>query len=251
MRRLSVPSLPPIFWIFGALLLVMDLGLLALYVAWKLEWLQDVAFDVGHDRGASEVFQYAKMLWIGLCAAGMAWRTRQPVYVALGALFLGLLADDAGMLHERVGEWLGAALRLPAVAGLQPHDFGEIAFVALWVAPLFLAGVVAYRRSDPAARSIAWAAFIGLVVLAGFGVGVDVIHQSVTSLYDVHGLHSLLSLVEEGGEMVVMTVLAAGAIAVVSTTLDPPAGPRQGLASGDGYAGDVASAARTPSTSGA
>ena len=225
MRRLSIPSLPRIFWVVGALLLAMDLGLMALYLGWKLEWVHDVAFDLGHDRGASEVVQYAKMLWISMCGGWMAWRTRQPVFVALSALFLGLLIDDAGMIHERLGVRLGEFFHFPEVAGLRPHDFGEIASVALWVGPLFLVGIAAYRRSNPAAQRTAWGALGALVALATFGVGADVLHQVLTSMFDVNGLHSFLTVVEEGGEMVVMTGIAACAIALVANYPEQPALP--------------------------
>lgn len=213
---------PRPFWVVGALLIATDAVLVALFLFHKLEWVHDPALLIGRDGGVAEVLQYAKTLWIGLCAAGLAVRTRQPVYAVLGALFLGLLADDAGRLHEFWGARLADGLALPALAGLRPIDLGEILFLALWVGPLFLAGVAAYRRSDRPAQHAARWALGALVALAAFGVGADAVHQSVTSLVEINGLHTLLTIVEEGGELAVMSLLTAAAVAAVVGDLPAP-----------------------------
>lgn len=203
------------FVAMAALLLAGDAVLVALFVALKLGWVGDEGLLLGRDGGYAEVVQYAKTLWVGLCAGWLAWESRQPVFAALAVLFVGLLADDAGRLHEFWGARLADALSLPAVVGLRPIDLGEVLFLALWVGPVFLFGVAAYARSDRPARVTARWALGALVALAAFGVGADALHQSVTGLVEVNGLHTALTIVEEGGEVAVMSVLAAGAIALV------------------------------------
>ena len=226
------PTPPPApaprpFWVVGALLLATDAVLVVLFLAYKLGWASDPALLIDRDGGVAETVQYAKTLWVGLCAAGLFWRRRQPVYAALGALFLGLLADDAGQLHEFWGARLADVLALPAVAGLRPVDLGEVLFLGLWVGPVFGFGVLAYRRSDGPARHAARWALGALAALAAFGVGADAVHQAATSLVEVRGLHTLLTLVEEGGELAVMSALAAAAVAAVAGDLPAPpaAGP--------------------------
>ena len=230
-RPMRLPTPPPApaprpFWVVGALLLATDAVLVALFAAHKLGWVHDPALLLGRDGGTAETVQYAKTLWVGLCALGLAARTRQPVYAALGALFLGLLADDAGQLHEFWGARLADGLALPAVAGLRPSDLGEVLFLALWVGPVFGAGVAGYRRSDRAARHAARWALGALAALAAFGVGADAVHQAATAAVEVPGLHSLLTLIEEGGELAVMSALAAAAVA--AAVGDLPAPPARG-----------------------
>lgn len=203
------------FLAVAALFLVGDVLLVALFAVFKLGWVQDPMASLGLDGGYAEVVQYLKTLWVGLCAGWLTWRTREPVFAALAALFAGLLVDDAGRLHEVWGARLADALALPSVAGLRPVDLGETLFLALWVGPVFLFGVAAYRRSAPPARATARWALGALAVLAAFGVGADALHQSATALVDVDGLDGALTLLEEGGELVTMSVLVAGAVACV------------------------------------
>ena len=233
------------FVVVGALLLAADGVLVLLYVGYKFGLGGD-ALSLGQDGGHAEVLQYAKTLWIGLCAAWLAVQSRQPVYAALAALFLGLLVDDAGQLHEFWGTRLADALALPAVAGLRAVDLGEVLFLGAWVGAVFVFGVVAYRRSDRPARKTARWALGALVALAAFGVGADLLHQGVTGLVEINGLHTLLTLVEEGGELVVMSVIAAGAVACVlghrpaPAGGPPPAGPgRDRPAQATGRGGEV------------
>ena len=131
---------------------------------------------LGQDAGTAETVRDAKALWVGLCTGWLAWRTRQPVYAALSALFVGLLVDDAATPHEAWGERLADGLGLPALAGLRPVDLSEVLFLGPWVGPVFLAGTAAYGRSDRPARGTTRAALVGLAVLTAFGVGADAVY---------------------------------------------------------------------------
>lgn len=201
------PALSPTFRVATAALLVADLALIALFGAYKLGWVTDLAFHIGEDGGHGEVLQYAKLLWAGVGALWFAHRTREPVCAVLAVLLLVLLLDDGAMLHERAGEWLAVALSLPAVAGLRPQDLGEVLFLATWAGPLFVAGALAYGRSGPDARAFVLPAVGAIALLAGFGVGVDLVHQMVTGSVEVRGLDSAFMVLEEGGEMVALSIL--------------------------------------------
>lgn len=206
------------FAIIVVLLVAADVVLMALFGAHKLGWATTPSLDLGADGGPAEILQYAKLFCAAVAAGLLARWTRQPVYAVLALLFGGLLLDDALMLHEHWGARLAAAGALPSVAGLRPSDLGEVAFLAAWVGPLALAGVLTYRRSSGPARRAARVALGALVVLAGFGVGVDVLHEAVLAVVQIDGLHSAFVLLEEGGEMVALSVLAAGAVALAVAT---------------------------------
>ena len=186
-------------------------------------WLRDAqVLSLGVDSGLAETYQHLKVLAV---TGGVAWifgRRRQPVYAALAALFLGLLVDDVGRLHETVGEALVGVLGLVPVLGLRAQDVGEVLFLAAWVGPLALLGAAAYARSDAGSRSVARYAVAALAVLALFGVGVDAVHQILLGL-DVYGLPSALTVLEEGGELVVMSVIAAATVTVAEAAATSPA----------------------------
>ncbi len=179
----------------------------------KVGWLENPAFSLAHDQGYSEVFQYVKEFAIGFCFALLLWKTRQPVYLVLSALFCFFLLDDSLTLHELAGEYLAAAWGLGALPPLRARDVGEVLFAGGVGAVALGLGVATYRRSDEAARRVARYTAGAVVVLAGLGVGVDLLHQALQTVW---GLSFFLLVVEDGGELAVMSVITAGAVAVVS-----------------------------------
>ncbi|WP_412061075.1 hypothetical protein [Rubrivirga sp. IMCC45206] len=235
MRLSALRSLRPTstFWVLAALFLAVDVLLIGMFLPFKLGWVTDPAFKLGQDGGFGELFGYAKTLWIGLCAAALAVRTRQPVFAAFAALFLMFLADDAGMLHEYWGVRIGDALGFGTVVGMSPHDFGELLFVGAWAGPILALGALGYWKSHAAAQRVARVGLVGIGALAAFGIGMDVVHQVAMAGPEINGLHTLLTTIEEGGEMVVLSVLAAGAIALLAVTL-ARASPAAPALSGDG-----------------
>jgi hypothetical protein len=75
---------------------------------------------------------------------------------------------------------------------------------------LLVIGVVAYFLSDLPSRRTARMAAAGLLLLALFGVFVDALHQT---LFSVNGLRFVLEVLEDGGELVAMSLITTGAIA--------------------------------------
>ena len=202
-------------------LLALDVLLVGLGAVHEV-WLRDVRWlSLGADAGLAESVQHLKTFAVAAGGAALFWRTREPVYAGLTALFAGLFVDDVATLHEVWGERLAAALDLPALAGLRGQDAGEVLFLAAWVAPVAVAIVLGYRRSGAVARADARAVAVAAAALAVFGVGVDAAHQAALAL-DVRGLSFVLTAFEEGGEMAVMSVIVAGTAAAV-TARRPPA----------------------------
>jgi len=202
------------------ILLVLDALIIALAVAAQ-EGLTDVRrFRIGHGSSVGEWAQHLKLL--GVVSAG-AWiwvKRRQPVYAALTALFLAVLIDDVGKLHETVGAALVPVLGLEPNYGLRAQDYGEILFLSSWAGPLVLSAVVAYRRSDAQAQYVARKAAVAVAALAAFGVGADAVHQMVKMALGRYDLYALgfgwldfaMGVIEEGGELVIMSGIVATAI---------------------------------------
>jgi hypothetical protein len=170
------------------------------------------------DNSYPEVFQYLKFLWLALLLALLAWRNRALGYLPWGALFLYLLLDDVLRLHEDGGAALSDAWQLPALLGLRSKDLGELAVSALAALALLPPIALAWRRGDAGLRCLSrrLALLLGLLVLVG--IGLDLL---ATALRPVGLPRLLLGTLEDGGEMVVASLMLAAGFAASTA-----AGPR-------------------------
>lgn len=176
-------------------------------------------FSITADGGFAEVFQYVKELWIAsmlVALAVRAWRSARSrascaVYLAWAALFAYLLADDLFQVHERVGESMAARAGFEGMIGLRAGDLGQL-LVTAFAAVVLLGGVfLGHRWADRTGRAMSASLFVLVLALGGFGVVADTIHALVSSL---PVLDSVLGVLEDGGEMVIMSLavrLAFGA----------------------------------------
>lgn len=213
-----------------AALLVVDLLLIAASVdvqarGWSdgrhRDWLLPA------EGGWSEQFAHAKQATVAALLLVVGRRTGWPLLVAWAAVFCFALGDDRLQVHERAGGWLARTLALPeGVAGLRAQDLGELAVWGLvGVVPL-AAVVVLHRRSDGPARR----AGRGMAVVVGcyvfFGVVVDQLHAVAADSLDL-----ALGTVEDGGELVVLSLAVGHVVALlVSTRSQGRGNPDQGVA---------------------
>lgn len=190
-----------------------DAALLGLHLAHMRDgFAADPQLNLGRDGGYGEWFEYAKTL---LCAAAMTAvfrRTRQPAFAALAMVYAFILLDNALQLHERADAAV-ATLFMPAQSLFPdaPQTIAQAVFYLAAGAAIVMALARALRRTGPGDRRPALLAVLAIGVLAGFGVGVDLLHAVVTGMLDDHDL--ILGFVEDGGELVALTLnagLAAG-----------------------------------------
>lgn len=177
--------------------------------AFEAGWVHDWSFRLGTERGYAEVVQYIKEYWVALCFVALAWRSRSPIYLVLAATFVYLFLDDAVEIHERGGIALEQTLALQPLLGLRAQDIGEVLVSATAGSILLAAGLVAYRFSDVRSQRTARLTAAAVLVLAFFGVGVDLLHQAFEETW----LAFPMEVVEDGGELLVMSGIAAGAFA--------------------------------------
>jgi hypothetical protein len=170
-------------------------------------WLSGRSYSLEADGGLPEWFQYMKQLWIAACMTAIFWRTRNVIYVSWAIVFAFLLLDDALQIHEQVGFWLGQRHGLPAVLSLRPDDLGELLFAAtVGLATLFLVGVASWRGGGQA-RIVSRDLLTMIVLLAFLGVVVDALH--VIAYLRGSLWAQVLLIVEDGGEMIVVSALTA------------------------------------------
>lgn len=190
------------------LLIAADLAFIVLHVIYvQTGLLRGRPFSLEADNGLPEAYQYVKQFWVAVCMAALYRRSRAIVYLGWSIVFAFLLLDDAFQFHEHVGKWLGAEYALPVAFGLRPDDIGELMFAASIGGVTMLLIGFGFWRGDADARSLTRDMVLLLVALAALGVGVDVLH--VITYFKAPLLAQVLLIVEDGGEMIVVSIMAA------------------------------------------
>jgi len=177
-----------------------DIVFIGLNVLYELiPAVSDPSLQITLDRGYAEVFQYVKTFWIAGILATMAFRTRSLLYGVWVGLFTYLLLDDSLRIHEN---WSKASY-FPSLFGINSHASGEfIISTSIGLFFLFLIAVT-YRSGDFLARSSSRILTIMLLLLGFVGVFIDTFH----SVVQVGLLDPVLTTLEDGGEMVLMSVM--------------------------------------------
>ncbi|WP_300246697.1 hypothetical protein [Antarcticimicrobium sp.] len=163
-------------------------------------------FNVDRDWGGGEIFSYIKWaLTIGAVVACFM-KSRKPIFLGLGGLFLICLLDDSIGLHERGTLWLVDEFTIYRYFGAMQGVVGElIAWASLGIPAVACLGAGWWMSNSRDRRLIlpGLMFFAGVVVSA---VGMDVIHSSLPDRSLAAGLVGML---EEGGEMIFLSLLLA------------------------------------------
>jgi hypothetical protein len=165
--------------------------------------LSDVRLWLGREGGYAEWWQYAKASGIAALLTRMAVDRRSAVLLVWAALFAYVVGDDAGQWHERAGMYIGDALRLPSIGSMRSNHLGELVYLGLVGSVLLGALAAALMRGGwrDAAFSRDMVLWVG--ALAAFGVVLDAVHSLVRQTR----LNAAVAIAEDGGEMVVLTLL--------------------------------------------
>ncbi len=183
------------------LLLSMDAVFIILHIVYRLGFSADPFFSIEKDRGHAEFYQYTKELWACLLFVILAVRKPRLLYISWALLFFYLLLDDSMQVHETAGRAISEYFNFQPMFRLRPLDFGEMIVSA--VSGTILFGLIAFSslKSDTAERRVSVHMFFLILFLVFFGILIDMIHVASP------GGHGILGLIEDGGEMVIMSVL--------------------------------------------
>jgi hypothetical protein len=194
-----------------AAIVAIDLLLIALhptYQAGRDGWRGDVRFRLDKDRGYAEFFGALQLVTAStLLLHSWSRRRTAPVMFAWSLSFVALVVDDLFSLHERGGERLRSSLE--DLAGSNAQQAGELVVFACIGAAIAASVALTHRRSDRSARLWSWRLGIGLVLLMGAGLGLDVVHSLAE---DGSAVAGALTIAEDGGEMIAMTLILVTAI---------------------------------------
>lgn len=190
------------------------------------EYFNDLAFSIERDRGYAETYQYLKLAWASVLSFCLFARERQALYFFWAILFFYLLLDDFGQLHERLGSRLNVEMDYASMYGLRAHDFGELTFIGVIAAAFLIGGIAAYKYSAVSARKISMILLGMTLALAFFGVVVDMLNIAIKPEAQKMALLSTTFLpgaIEDGGEMIVVSVMCWFVYALLSKSYSSPA----------------------------
>lgn len=184
----------------------------------------DHQFNLGRDRGYGEIFQYIKEYWIALVMGLLAFRRRSALYLVWAVLFGYLLLDDSMEIHETAGALIQDTLPFGSDLPRDGKDLGELVASIVAGVLFLLGGAAAYRFADQKARTASHYLLFLLGLLAFFGVIVDVLHGMLYYGPIVIGsiVNSIFVVVEDGGEMVVMSCIVLFTLLLASSYTEEP-----------------------------
>jgi hypothetical protein len=161
-------------------------------------------FNIGREGGYAEIFQYFKEFGMVVFFFPFFLRCRHLITLGWQALLVYVFLDDSLQIHERLGEAIAQHFSILPMAGLRAQDFGELivsAFFGLLILSLLSIG---YYYASTGLRGISrhLAGLLSILVL--FGVIFDMVH----GLLDPFLQSILFEVLEEGGEMLTMSVMA-------------------------------------------
>jgi len=165
--------------------------------------LPSVGFSLTFAGSYSEFFQYTKEFWIAVLFLALAIQERKLMYAALSLLFYYLLFDDSFEFHENFGATVAEFFNLQPMFGLRAVDFGELAVSILFGGLIFAVLLTAYLLSEATTRRAARITLALVVVLVFFGVFLDMVEVLIEDV----GVSIILRMIEEGGELFVMSVI--------------------------------------------
>jgi len=192
---------------FLALLLLTDAAFILLHLIHTFfpELLASSSFWLETDRGYAEVFQYVKEFWIVMLLGFLAIKRSRLLYVAWSILFFYFLLDDSLEIHERLGSIFVENFGFRRRYGLRAQDFGELSVSILFGMIFFTFILVTHYLSDMQTRKISRYLFVMIVLLAFFGVFIDMLHIIVLKYSRI--LDIMAGTIEDGGEMLIMSII--------------------------------------------
>jgi hypothetical protein len=187
-----------------ALWIAADIFFIILHIVFAFTpYLDHPFFNIEDDRSGGEAIQYVKEIWIAISLLVITYLRRSILYFPWALVFIYILFDDLFQLHEIWGLEIALALDYPSVIGLRPDDLGELTIYAIVIAILGPLVAAAYYSGHSEFRRFNHHLVVLMVVLAFFGVVLDMVHIMVTQ----PTLHQIVGLLEDGGELLVMSVV--------------------------------------------
>lgn len=187
------------------ILLAIDIVFMVIHVCVRMftdSW--NSVFLIDTDNGVAENFEYIEYVMV-VCFAGYLAFSKK-LYGFLGWLFLFffLFLEDCFEFHEHAGLYFAKALNFKSAFGLRPRDFGELTYEGFLGIFVFSAIGWMYYKGNEFFRKTSIDILLLFLLFLFFGVGVDMLAETV---HEVHIVSIVFTLLEDGGEMIMLSVL--------------------------------------------
>lgn len=190
----------------AGLFLAADVFLIAVHVWFYFAAIRLPLFDITLDRSYPEFYQYLKWYWLVCLSLYLAVRLREFPFLLLAPVFAFLLVDDAFTLHESFGGEIASRLGIQGAFGLRTQDVGEAVFIGFSALVIFIFWAMAYQSASSSVRKHLGAVGGLLFLLGVFGGVLDAAHEAVARFGPT--AYFLAGTLEDGGEMIVLSLLA-------------------------------------------
>jgi hypothetical protein len=181
-------------------------------------WPRDPIFSLNSNAGFAQAFNSAQTLALIALLLALAQRTREMLYLALAAVFVLVLLDDALALNQVLGAPLAGLLGLVDRPRLLAQSMAEMLVYAALGLPVLTLLCSGWRRAGPLHRRAGAGFLLLLGLLTFFATVMDLVHLAFIKSF--RGSRLILEVAEEGGEMV--TISAALLLALALARRLPP-----------------------------
>ena len=184
------------------LLLLIDTLFLALHMAVTGFALLDEApasanwARIDRDNSVSEIYEYLKFAMASGLLISLSIARRRPNLLPLALIMAILIVDNMLSGHETLGPIL--------VPGHQ--NYGELLYFVLLLLVCLVLTWIGFRNATPLEKKQMLAIWAGILVLGGFGVGVDAVHAKLVG-WGILWADRWMGLVEDFGELVAITFI--------------------------------------------
>ncbi len=182
-------------------------------------FLQNPMFRLSIDGSYPEIFQYVKFFVIACMMAFLAVHRSVRWLLVWTAGFLFLLADDALMIHERIGARFSPSVEPMLPAGVDAVAVTEFGYLGLVGLTMFGVAAIGMVFSAGLFRRVSLDLILLLMVAGFFAVSVDLFHG--LSSFGYVG-NTLFAIVEDGGEMLGASLIVIYGAMVIDRRGDMP-----------------------------
>lgn len=159
------------------------------------------------DHSVSEAYEYLLFASASAALLVSAFVTKRFNMVPFAAIFIMLLCDDMLEGHERLSGFI-----LPG-----HQNYGEVLFFILLFVAAAILTLIGWYRANAQERSYMAVLWLGILVLSGFGVGVDALH--VKSWEWFISAERWIGLVEDFGELLSISFIAATCYSLAGSSI--------------------------------
>jgi hypothetical protein len=201
-------------------MLVVDLVFIVTTLFHDWHRIDDVRWSTAYDGGYPEIFMYAQELaLIFLCV--VLWRSiRQSFAWVWMLIFVFLFVDDAFMMHEKLGAVFAEWSQIETQGTMRGQDYGEMVAWAPFLILFPILVLISHLRSEKLYRLDLWVLYVLAASMVGLGVALDILSR----LYNFWGHANIVGGIEDGGEMVIISLMLVHVFSLVKRNRPTPDG---------------------------